>query len=152
MNRYLIAALAVCVLLMWGGWQKIKGQSAALQVADEQTQSMERAAESRRNTQKLLAQLDTEHTKALTDAQTTNAELLARIGTGGKRLSVPARCPATTVRASAPAARMDDAEERAELDPAAAQRIVATATDGDAAIIALTGLQDYVNRTCLKGN
>lgn len=152
MNRYLVATLAACVLIMWGGWQKIKGQSAALQVAGEQIQTMERAAESRRNTQKLLAQLDTEHTKALTDAQAQNADLLARIGTGAQRLSVPARCPAATVRATTSPARVDDAEERAELDPAAAQRIVATATDGDEAIIALTGLQDYVRTVCLKGN
>jgi Bacteriophage lysis protein. len=47
---------------------------------------------------------------------------------------------------------VDDAEARAELDPAPAQRIVATANDGDEAIVALTALQDYVNRVCLKGN
>lgn len=48
-------------------------------------------------------------------------------------------------------ASMDDAEARAELDPATAERIVAIANDGDAAIIALTGLQDYVTRVCQGG-
>jgi prophage endopeptidase len=56
------------------------------------------------------------------------------------------------VRTTAGAARVDDAEARADIDPAAAERIVATATDGDEAIVALTALQDYVTRLCLKGN
>ncbi|ALQ01477.1 lysis system i-spanin subunit Rz [Pseudomonas brassicacearum] len=156
MIRYLIAGLAVALILT--GWRldhvsnSLDRAKAVISDQVDTINTLESAAQSRRNTQKLLAQLDTEHTKALTDAQTTNAELLARIGAGAKRLSVPARCSATTVRAATSTTRVDDAAERAELDPASAQRIVATATDGDAAIIALTGLQDYVARTCLKGN
>lgn len=41
---------------------------------------------------------------------------------------------------------LDDAEARAELDPASAQRIVAIPGDGDDAIRALTALQDWVGR------
>ena len=150
MNRYLIAALAACVLLMWGGWQKIKGQSAALQVADEQIQSMERAAESRRNTQKLLAQLDTEHTKALTDAQAANNQLRTNVRNGARRLSVKATCPA--VRDTTTSTGLGDAEARAELDPAAGERIVAITDDGDQGLIALRAAQAYIANVCLKGN
>lgn len=156
MTRYLIAGLAVALILT--GWRLDHVSNSldrAMAVISDQVDTintLEAAAQSRRNTQKLLAQLDTEHTKALTDVQARNAATLAAVGTGNKRLSVPARCPVAPVRAATATARVDDAAERAELDPASSQRIVATATDGDAAIIALTGLQDYVSRFCLKGN
>ena len=108
---------------------------------------LESANASRKTTQKLLTQLDTDNTKVLTDAQAQNKALLARVGTGAQRLSVPAKCP--VVRAGPGPGRVDDAEARAELDPAAGQRIVAIAGDGDEAIIALNSLIDWVNTACL---
>lgn len=150
MNRYLLIALAACAVAILFGWQHIRAQGVALDAATARNATLEAAAKSRRNTQRLLAQLDTEHTKALTDAQTANNQLRTAVATGAHRLSVKAACPA--VRATTGAARVDDAEARAELDPASAERIVATANDGDEAIVALTALQDYVNRFCLKGN
>lgn len=150
MNRYLLIALAACAVAILFGWQHIRAQGVALDAATARNATLEAAAESRRNTQRLLAQLDTEHTKALTDAQTANNQLRTAVATGAHRLSVKAACPA--VRATTGAARVDDAEARAELDPASAERIIATANDGDEAIVALTALQDYVNRFCLKGN
>ena len=149
MIRYLIAALAACLVLIYGGWSHIQGQAKDMAVAKDRNSTLERAAASRRNTQRLLAQLDTEHTKALTDAQTTNNQLRAAVATGARRLSVKATCP--VVRTSTTATRLDDAEARAELDPAAAERIVAIPADGDEAIVALTGLQDYINTVCLGG-
>lgn len=147
MTRYLIAALVGCLLVIYGGWSHIQGQAKDLAIAKDRNSTLERAAASRRNTQRLLAQLDTEHTKALTDAQAQNKALLARIGTGAQRLSVPARCPA--VGATSATTGLDDAEARAELDPASAQRIVAIPGDGDDAIRALTALQDWVTTACL---
>lgn len=149
MTRYLIAALVGCLLVIYGGWSHIQGQAKDMAVAKDRNSTLERAAASRRNTQRLLAQLDTEHTKALTDAQTTNNQLRAAVATGARRLSVKATCP--VVRTSTTATRLDDAEARAELDPAAAERIVAIPADGDEAIVALTGLQDYINTVCLGG-
>ena len=150
MNRYLLIALAACAVAILFGWQHIRAQGVALDAATARNATLEAAAESRRNTQRLLAQLDTEHTKALTDAQTANNQLRTAVATGARRMSVKAACPA--VRAATGAARVDDAEARAELDPASAERIVATANDGDDAIRTLTALQDYVSRVCLKGN
>jgi prophage endopeptidase len=147
MNRYLIAAIAACLLLIYGGWQKIQGQARDINTARGQVSTLEVAAESRRNTQKLLRQLDTDNTKVLTDAQATNKSLLARVGTGGQRLSVPARCP--VVRASTGPGSMDDAEARTELDPAHGQRIITITSDGDEAIIALNSLIDWVNTACI---
>ena len=149
MIRYLIAALIGCLILIYGGWQHIQGQAVALTTATEHNATLEAAAESRRNTQRLLADLDTQHTQELANAQATNAQLRADVAAGARRLSVLARCPA--VRTATGPASMDDAEARAELDPATAERIVAIANDGDAAIIALTGLQDYVSKVCLGG-
>lgn len=147
MSRYLFAALVVCLVLIYGGWSHIQRQAKDLAIATDRITTLNAAAESRRHTQKLLAQLDTEHTKALTDAQAQNKALLARIGTDAQRLSVPARCPA--VGTTSTTTSLDDAETRAELDPAAAQRIVATSVDGDEAIIALNSLIDWVNAACL---
>ena len=150
MNRYLLIALAACAVAIALGWSHIKGQAKDLAIATDRITTLNAAAESRRNTQKLLAQLDTEHTKALTDAQAQNKALLARIGTGAQRLSVSARCP--TVGPASAATGLDDAETRAELDPAAAQRIVAIPNDGDDAIRTLTALQDWVATACLGAN
>jgi prophage endopeptidase len=147
MIRYLIAALIACLILIYGGWQRIESQARGLAAATDQISTLNKAVESRRKTQKLLAQIDTEKTKVLIDAQNQNKALLARVGTGAQRLSVQARCP--VVRAGSVPTGLDDAKERAELDPAAAQRILATANDGDEAIIALTALQEWVSAKCL---
>ncbi|TWC50129.1 prophage endopeptidase [Pseudomonas sp. SJZ080] len=137
------AALAIGLLLaLW----RVDHVSTKLASAEEEVTTLTNAAESRRNTQRLLAQLDTDHTKVLTDVQAQHKAQLARVGTGAQRLSVPARCPA--VRATATTAGVDDAEARADIDPAAAQRIVAITNDGDEAIIALNGLIDYVATAC----
>lgn len=94
MIRYLIAALIGCLIIIYGGYQRIQSQSEDLATAKSQVTTLNKAADS----------------------------------------------------------RLDDAETRAELDPAAAERIVAIPADGDEAIHALTGLQDYVTKICLKGN
>ena len=150
MTRYLIAALAACLVLIYGGWSHIQGQAKYMAVAKDRIDTLERAAASRRNTQRLLAQLDTEHTKALTDAQTTNNQLRAAVATGARRLSVKTTCP--VVRTASTAASLDDAEARAELDPAAGERIVAIANDGDEGLIALRAAQDYITNICQKGS
>lgn len=140
-------ALAIgLVLALW----RIDHVSTDLASATEQITTLEAATASRRNTQRLLADLDTQHTQELANAQATNNQLRADVAAGARRLSIKATCPA--VRTTAGAARVDDAETRADIDPAAAQRVVAITNDGDDAIRALTGLQDYINRVCLKAN
>ncbi|MBW8127501.1 MULTISPECIES: lysis system i-spanin subunit Rz [Pseudomonas] len=147
MIRYLIAALAACLVLIYGGWSQIKGQAKDMAIAKDRITTLELEAASRKNTQRLLAQLDTEHTKALTDAQNANNQLRTAVATGAHRLSVKATCPATTGPAAT--AGLGNAEARAELDPATAERIVAIANDGDEGLIALRAAQDYINTVCL---
>lgn len=146
MNRYLVAALVACGLLVYGGWQKIQHQSDQIKQQAKAIGTLERAAESRRNTQRLLAQLDTEHTQERERANQTNADLRAAVAAGQRRLSVLATsCRAT---GSATASGLGHAEARAELDPTVAERIVRIANDGDDAIRQLTALQDYVRTAC----
>ncbi|WP_300747192.1 lysis system i-spanin subunit Rz [Pseudomonas sp.] len=147
MIRYLIAALIASLILLYGGWQHIESQAKDLAAATDQVITLKKAVESRRNTQKLLTQLDTEHTQELTNAQVANRQLRADIATGKRRLSVAARCPA--VGASATTTGLGHAETRAELDPAAGERIVAIANDGDEGLIALRAAQDYITTVCL---
>ena len=137
-------ALAFAVLaLLW----RADVLSTRAEQAQQQVATLTNALESRKKTQALLTDLDTRHTEELAHAQKTNAQLRAAVATGQRRLSVAARCP---VRAPSAAAGLDDAAARAELDSAAAERIVAISNDGDDAIRALTGLQEYVRRVCLK--
>jgi len=148
-TRYLIAALVACLLLIYGGWQKIQGQARDVDAALDQVATLEAAAESRRNTQRLLLELDTKHTTELTNAQADIKKLRADVADGRRRLSVKARCP--TVRTASTAPGVDDAEARAELDPAHGQRIIGITADGDEGLIALAGLQEYVTTVCLRG-
>ncbi len=147
MIRYLITALIACLILIYGGWQRIESQAKDLAAATDQVITLKKAVESRRNTQKLLAQLDTEHTQELTNAQVANKQLRTDVATGKRRLSVAARCPA--VGAAATTTGLGHAETRVELDPAAGERIVAIANDGDEGLIALRAAQDYINTVCL---
>lgn len=147
MTKYLLAALAGLSLLTLAAFWRIDHISTALDAKSSRIEQLEASERSRKNTIKLLADLDTQHTQEITHARTENQALLDRIGTGGQRLSVIARCPA--VRATSSSAGVDDAEARAELDPAHARRIVAIPAEGDDAIRQLTALQDWVRTACM---
>ncbi|MCE0853008.1 lysis protein [Pseudomonas asiatica] len=146
MTNYLIAGLLACGVVIYAGWQKIEAQGVALDAATQRNTELEAATASRRNTIKLLADLDTQHTQERERANQTNASLRADVAAGKRRLSVLATSCGTT--GSATAAGVAHAEARAELDPAAAERIVAIANDGDDAIRQLNALQDYVRTAC----
>lgn len=146
MTNYLIAGLLACGVIIYAGWHKIEAQGVALDAATARNTELENAAESRRNTIKLLADLDTQHTQERERANQTNASLRADVAAGQRRLSVLTTSCSPT--GSATAAGLGHAEARSELDPAAAERIVRIANDGDDAIRQLTALQDYVRRAC----
>ncbi|MDM3889662.1 lysis system i-spanin subunit Rz [Pseudomonas juntendi] len=144
--NYLIAGLLACGVVIYAGWQKIEAQSLALDQATQQISTLKAAAESRRNTIKLLADLDTQHTQERERANQTNASLRADVAAGQRRLSFLAT--SCTAAGSTTTAGLGHAEARAELDPAAAERIVRIANDGDDAIRQLNALQDYVRTAC----
>lgn len=145
-TNYLVAGLLACGVIIYAGWQKIEAQALALDQATQQISTLKAAAESRRNTIRLLADLDTQHTQERERANQTNASLRVDVATGKRRLSVLA---ANSGHAGSTAsAGLGDAKTRAELDPAAAERIVAITNDGDDAIRQLNALQDYVRTAC----
>lgn len=145
MNKYiaamLLAALAATVVMFF----QLRNTSAALEEQTSLVGELRASIESRKNTQRLLAELDTQHTQELAHAQRTNADLRADVAAGRRRLSVAARCP---VQSTTGATGLDNAQARAELDPAAAERVIRITNDGDDAIRALSALQDYVSAAC----
>jgi prophage endopeptidase len=112
---------AACVALAFGllaAMWRLDHVTTSLDAATERVGTLERAADSRRNTQKLLLQLDTQHTQVQAHAQALNAARLARINSGADRLSVKATCPA--VRGTTATTGLADDQARAELEPASA--------------------------------
>jgi hypothetical protein len=118
-------------------------EQAAVAVIDwQESQQIERRALEDR-----LRANDETHYKELRDAQTYQARLRDQLATADVRLSVLlASVPSGGggVPTAAGAGSLVHGGPRAELDPAAAQRIVAIVGDGDQGLIALTACQDYV--------
>lgn len=146
MTKYLLATIAALLLASLGAFWALDHTKAALKAKTLRIEELEASERSRKQTIKLLAELDTQHTQERERANQTNASLRADVAAGKRRLSVLATSCAAA--GSAGATGLDHAEARAELDPAAAERIVAIANDGDDAIRALSALQDYVRTAC----
>ncbi len=71
------------------------------------------------------------------DAQTKINQLRANVASGAVSLSIRASCSASTAAG--------DSEARAELDPKAADDLIAITADGDQAIIELNSCIDFYN-------
>lgn len=146
MTKYLLAAIAALSILSILAFWRLDHVGASLDTQTKRVGELEASLASRKETQRLLTQLDTEHTQERERANQTNADLRAAVAAGQRRLSIKATCPA--VRAGTGATGVDHAEARADIDPAAGERIIRIANDGDDAIRALTALQDYVRTAC----
>ncbi|MCP3750797.1 lysis system i-spanin subunit Rz [Pseudomonas sp. SBB6] len=123
---------------------QLEREAAAVAVINWQgaEQARRRAVEDQ-----LLAK-DKIHHQELTNAQTTQARLRDRLATSDLRLSVllaaPAQGSGCGVPATTGAGGVVHEAPRGELDPAAAQRIVAVTDAGDQGLIALRACQAYV--------
>jgi len=115
----------------------------------EKVEQLTAANESRKKTQKLLLDLDTQHAQEQAKADAQTKPMLTAVATGAQRVYVKASCPTADLRATTSSPRQPDEEGRAELDPATAERIFHAGVDGDDAIRQLTALQTYVRTTCL---
>lgn len=154
MTRYLaiacaalLAALCVCAYLLRSEVKQSGALAEQVKQAQQKAKSVTETLRLQRQLSVEAAAIDEQQYEALTNAQSENARLRDDIASGKRRLSVATRCPGMPKAGSAPS--VDDAETRTELDPAHAQRIVRITEDGDSAIIALEGLQQWVNRVCL---
>ncbi|MBC2657023.1 lysis protein [Pseudomonas sp. MSSRFD41] len=146
---WLLPALALVLRLALGGWSAWTWQANAYgkALAEAYSTDREQAAaavinwqgeqqDARRALEDRLQANDETHYKELRDAQSNQARLRDRLATADLRLSVLLNTARTcgVVHGTA----------RAELDPAAAQRIVAITGDGDQGLIALAACQAYV--------
>lgn len=159
------ASLALVIWAFWGTyehgrstmdaeWQaKSEKQANAFQAEREAAavavinwQDAEQAR--RRALEDRLQANDKTHHQELTNAQATQARLRDRLATSDLRLSVSLAAPAQGsgcgVPATTSAGGVVHGAARGELDPAAAQRIVAITDDGDQGLIALQACQAYV--------
>lgn len=102
----------------------------------------------RRALEDRLQAIDETHYKELRDEQQAQARLRDRLATTDVRLSVLLANPAPSrdcgVSAAPGTAGVVHGSQRAELDPAHAQRIVSITQDGDHGLIALRACQAYV--------
>jgi len=158
-TRGLIAALVLGLALgAWAAWawqanrygQQLAAQSEANQRERERAAVavidwQDRQQVERRALEDRLQVNDETHYKELRNAQTDQARLRDRLATADVRLSVLLAAPgggggmSTTTGAGS----VVHGAARGELDPAAAQRIVAIAGDGDQGLIALAACQAY---------
>ncbi|WP_430445459.1 MAG: lysis system i-spanin subunit Rz [Pseudomonas piscis] len=161
---WLLPALALVLGLALGGWLAWSWQAnaygkALAEQAEAYSADREQAAsavinwqgeqqDARRALEDRLQADDETHYKELRDAQSNQARLRDRLATADLRLSLLLNTAASAgsygVPATAGAGGMDHGTARAELDPAAAQRIVAIAGDGDQGLIALAACQSYI--------
>ncbi|OAI93514.1 lysis system i-spanin subunit Rz [Pseudomonas putida] len=123
---------------------------AALAVVDwNNTEQAKRTALEAR-----LQAADKTHHQELTDAQQAQARLRDRLATADLRLSVLLASPAASVggggvSATPGAGGVVHGADRAQLDPAHAQRIIGITDDGDRGLIALKACQAYVRGIAL---
>ncbi|WP_430444783.1 MAG: lysis protein [Pseudomonas piscis] len=160
----MLPALALVLGLALGGWSAWAWQAnaygkAMAEQAKAYSTDRERAAtavidwqeatqDARRALEDRLQTNDETHYKELRDEQAKQARLRGQLATADLRLSVLLNTAASggggRVPATAGTCGMVHGTARAELDPAAAQRIVAIAGDGDQGLIALAACQAYV--------
>lgn len=161
---WLLPALALVLGLALGGWlawswQENAYSKALAEQAEAYSTDREQAAtavinwqetqqDARRDLEDRLRANDETHYKELRDEQAKQVRLRGQLATADVRLSV--LLSATTsggscgVSATTGTAGLAHGAARAELDPAAAQRIVAITGDGDQGLIALRACQAYV--------
>ena len=160
---WLLPVLALALGFALGGWlawtwqanaygKDFADQAEAYSTDREQAATavinwQETQQDARRALEDRLQANDETHYKELRDVQTNQARLRDRLATD-LRLSVLLNTAASGgsggVSATASACGVGHGAARAELDPAAAQRIVTIAGDGDQGLIALAACQSYI--------
>ncbi|WP_210713262.1 lysis system i-spanin subunit Rz [Pseudomonas sp. MWU349] len=167
---WLLPVLALVLGLALGGWLAWMWQAntygkALAEQAKAYSTDREQAAttvinwqgeqqDARRALEDRLQESEETHYKELRDAQSNQVRLRDKLATTELRLSVLLASTATGGGGGLPATAgtcgVVHGGARAELDPAAAQRIVAITGDGDQGLIALRACQGYVREMIRK--
>lgn len=143
-TAFKLAGVAIVTLLIAAGAMRLQRDDARTELATYRAQVTEATAQAQalaRDKEAALLkqseQLKTALAKEIDHAKTRQDRLVADIRSGAQRLSIAAHCPSPAREAPAdPAAAPGAGPEgaRAELDPTAAETLVAIAADGDTAI------------------
>lgn len=159
MSKPLILAAAIAAFVVAWSFQELRYNSQvnsikaahAGHVASVATAAADavqaHAAEAQRQA-KAVAAIDTKYTQELTLAQAESDRLRAAVRSGEQRLYINTTTPACSsgLPDTTTATSMDHAAGRAELDPAAAERIISLTDRGDRAIRQLTACQAYISQ------
>ncbi|MBP5059753.1 lysis system i-spanin subunit Rz [Pseudomonas chlororaphis] len=148
MIRYLIAALAACLVLIYGGWQRI--DSLGNQVKQVNKDLAQKTADAKALQQSLTVRdsIDAQYQEALNNAESTKAQLVADLRTGVKRVYVRAACPQLPDSKSTGSAHA----AAPELEPDARQDYADLREANDKVMAQVVKLQNYIAKACLKKN
>lgn len=147
MTRYLLVALAACLLVMYGGWQRI--DSLGNQVKQANKDLAQKTADTKALEQSLAVRdsIDFQYQEALNNAESTKDQLVADLRTGVKRVYVRAACPQLpdpkptgSAHAAAP-----------ELEPDARQDYADLREANDKVMTQIVELQNYITNACRGG-
>lgn len=153
MNKSILAALLIAVLSLGWAADHYHGKALSWRTATRQAQaSLNRLAATITDMQvrqEQLTELDTKHTRELTDAKNQIDDLQRDVAAGRMQLQLHARCPAAVPAGKATgSARVDDAAG-ARLTPAAERNYYILRKRIETARQQISGLQDYIRQECL---
>jgi prophage endopeptidase len=146
MIRYLIAALAACLVLIYGGWSHIQGQAKDMAVAKDRITKLVDSAAAYEQALKVRDSIDTQYLEAISNAEQSKPQLVADLDSGVKRVFVRAACvpanPKSTGSSDAAATELaaDARQDYADLT-AAFKKVKAQ----------VEGLQQHILTACKGG-
>ncbi len=146
MVRYLLAALAACLVLIYGGWSHIQGQATELAGAKDRITELESSAKAYEQALKVRDSIDTQYLEAISNAEQSKPQLVADLNSGVKRVYVRAACvpanpkPAGITNAATPELAADARQDYADL-AAAFKKVTAQ----------VVGLQQHILTACKGG-
>lgn len=147
MTRYLLAALAACLVLIYGGWSYIQGQAKELAGATDRITELQSSAKAYEQALKVRDSIDIQYQEAIHNAEQSKPQLVADLDAGVKRVYVRAACvqanPQSTGSADAAAPELA-ADARPDYADLTAAFKVVTAQ--------VLGLQKHINAFCPKGS
>lgn len=146
MIRYLLAALAACLVLIYGGWSHIQGQATELAGAKDRITELVDSAAAYEQALKVRDSIDTQYLEAISNAEQSKPQLVADLDSGVKRVYVRAACMPTnpqstgSIDAATPELAADARPDYAELT-AAFKKVTAQ----------VEGLQQHILTACKGG-
>lgn len=146
----------IATLVFLGGWTQLQlaGErtdhaKTKQQFAEHQAQVFDMQIKQDNARKVALADLDTKHTKELTDAKTKIEQLAADVRAGKRGLRLAASCPSSTGPEATNATGVDDGSGP-RLTDAASRDYFNLRAGIETATSQIAGLQDYVLNVCQK--